>query len=131
MCDHLEQTHGCRDAQMSQSQIRIYPQEAVSNDAELNQLWQREMLCLSDGKRPMDLTQCIEALDNIAVLADGSSPRRTSRGPGGQQPPRSTNRLKIGPDSGGDANSGDDDEGCDVPHGPQDHPVKRAGMHCW
>jgi hypothetical protein len=69
MYNYLEQTHGRADAQMSQPQTLSYLQEAVSMDSELNQLRHTKMIRRSQGKGGMDLTQYMDALDDLAVLA--------------------------------------------------------------
>jgi hypothetical protein len=72
--DYQEQTTNCPDTQLAEPQTLNYLQEAVSNDTELNHLRHREMLHLSDGKDAMELTRYIEALGDLPVLADQSTP---------------------------------------------------------
>jgi hypothetical protein len=60
---------------MSQPQILSYLQEAVSMDSELNRLRHTKMIRMLQGKGVMDLTRYMDTLNNVAVLADGSSPR--------------------------------------------------------
>ena len=73
---YLEHTHGREEAQVSQSQLLTYLQEAVSLDNELNQLRLDQMIRMSQGKTLMVLTQCLDALDNVAALADKATPRK-------------------------------------------------------
>ena len=74
--NYLEHTHGREEAQVSQPQLLTYLQEAVSLDNELNQLQLDKMLRMSQGKSLMVLTQYLDALDNIAALADKATPRK-------------------------------------------------------
>jgi hypothetical protein len=64
------------EAQVSQSQLLTYLQEAVSLDNELNQLRLDQMLRMSQGKTIMLLTQYLDALDNAAALADKATPQK-------------------------------------------------------
>ena len=83
MYNYLEHTHGREEAQMSQSQLLTYLQEAVSLDKDMNRLRLDQMLRVSQGKTLMVLTQYMDALDNIAALADRASPR--TGGSGGRE----------------------------------------------
>ena len=76
MYNYLEHTHGREEAQVSQPQLLTCLQESVSLDNKLNQLRLDQMLRMSQGKSLMVLTQCLDALDNIAALADKATPRK-------------------------------------------------------
>jgi hypothetical protein len=107
MYEYLEHTHGRVEAQVSQSQLLTYLQEAVSLDRDLNQLRLDQMLRMSQGKTLMVLTQCMDALDNIAALADEASPRTGSSGgwdPGNQH---KVNWSEFGCESEDDGNGND------------------------
>jgi hypothetical protein len=56
MYEYHEHTHGREEAQVSQSQLLTYLQEAVSLDRDLNQLRLDQMLRMSQGKTLMVLT---------------------------------------------------------------------------
>ena len=83
MYNYLEHTHGREEAQVSSSQLLTYLQEAVSLDTELNRLRLDQMIRMSQGKTIMVLSQYLDALDNIAALADKASPRKGAPMEGG------------------------------------------------
>ena len=108
MYNYLEHTHGREEAQVSSSQLLTYLQEAVSLDSELNRLRLDQMLRMSQGKTIMVLSQYLDALDNIAALADKATPRKgapiegSGKGSGGG---RHVNWSEFGAGSDGDDGS--------------------------
>jgi hypothetical protein len=104
MYDYVEH-HGRAEAQMSQNQLLTYLQEAVNLDPDLNQLGLDQMLCMPQGKTLMVLPQYMEALNNIAALADKALPRTGGSGGrdwgGGCQ----ANWTEFGGDSDNDGDS--------------------------
>jgi len=56
----------------------------------------------------MGLDRYIEALIDLAILTDQSSPRKNASD--GRRSPGSANRLEIGPDYGEEQSSDDDDD---------------------
>jgi hypothetical protein len=111
MYNYLEHTHGREEAQMSQSQLLSYLQEAVSLDRDLNRMRHDQMLRVSQGKTTMVLTQCMDALNDIAALADKASPRTGGSGKtGGLGSRHRANWTEFGCDLDDDDNNDKDDD---------------------
>jgi hypothetical protein len=72
-------------------------------------LCHREILRLSDGKDTMRLTRCIEALGDLVVLADQSTPRKNAKSSDGHRPHCSAHLLQLG--SGSESDSSIDEDG--------------------
>jgi hypothetical protein len=111
MYNYLEHTLGCEETQMSQSQLLSYLQEAVSLDRDLNQLRDDQMFRMSPGKTIMVLTQFMDALNDIAALADKTSPRAGGSGKtGGSGGRHQVNWTEFGCDSDDDDDTNENDD---------------------